>query len=69
MHEKMIRNLEFVFGVCIFFFVLAGVLCCCYINPMICQEVRHRKKIIPIKENKEEKSDDDIINPMQIHIV
>lgn len=78
MHEKMSRNLEFVFGVCIFLFVIAGGLCCCYINPMICQEARHSQKIYPVKEKKEsmrknlpkeEKVDDVIINPMQITIV
>ena len=78
MHEKMSRNLEFVFGVCIFLFVIAGGLCCCYINPMICQEARHSQKIVPIQEKKrntakniqkEEKVDDVIINPMQIIIV
>ena len=78
MHEKMTRNLEFVFGVSIFFFVLAAALCCCYINPMICQEARHSQKIVPIQEKKgnicknipkEKKIDDVIINPMQITII
>ena len=78
MHEKMSGNLEFVFGVCIFLFVIAGGLCCCYINPMICQQARHRQKIFPIQEKKrnakkniqkEEKVDDVIINPIQITIV
>ena len=72
MLDNLKGTIPFIIGVSIFMFVIAGLLCCCYINPLICQHIRHRKKIVPIKENKEkkeEKSDDVIVNPMQINIV
>lgn len=69
MFADLLDTIPFIIGASIFMFVIAVLLCCCYINPLICQHIRHRKKIVPIKEEKkEEKSDDDAINPMQIHI-
>ena len=66
----MSRNREFVLAICILLFTVAGFLCCCYINPLMCQQVRHRHKIIPIKESKkEEEPQDIIINPMNFVII
>jgi hypothetical protein len=67
----MSRNREFVFAICILLFTITGFLCCCYIIPLMCQQVRHRQKIIPIKEEskKEEEPQDIIINPMNFVII
>ena len=69
MFDDLKGTIPFIIGISIFMFVIAGLLCCCYISPLICQHIRHRQKIVPIKESTEENSDDVTVNPMQVFIV
>ena len=69
MFDDLRGTIPFIIGVSIFMFVIAGLLCCCYISPLICQHIRHRKKIVPIKESTEDNSNDGTVNPMQVFIV
>jgi len=60
---------KFVYIIAILLLSVAGSLCCCYINPLMCQQIRHRQKIIPINESKEEEPPEIIINPMNFVII
>lgn len=64
--------LSFLTIVCILLFILSGVLCFCYITPLVYQCIRNRNKIKPLVGT-ESDQDDEIkklnMNPLHIEIV
>ena len=66
MVQQLHDTITFIFIVSIGLFILAGLVCLCYVVPLIYECIRNRSKVKPMcKESEKEIK----INPLQIEVV
>ena len=68
MVQRLHDTITFIFIVSIGLFILAGLVCFCYVVPLIYEYIRNRSKVKPIYKESEKEVQINI-NPLQIEIV
>ena len=69
MVQRLHDTITFMFIVSIGLFILAGLVCLCYVVPLIYECIRNRSKVKPAHSQTEKEIKKINMNPLQVEIV